>query len=82
MERIKDDLQGSGTKGRCVPVEVSHSRGSLEVARGIASTTSGEVGEDCKERTCKVYGGWLTREKSIGLNSGRASATTLSSPHM
>ena len=34
-------LQRSGIKGRCVPVEVSHSRGSLKVARGTASMTSG-----------------------------------------
>ena len=36
-------LQGSESKGRCVPVEVSLSRESLKVVRVIASTTSGEV---------------------------------------
>ena len=42
--------QGSGTRGRCVPVEVSQYSGSVELGRGTASTTRVEDGEDWRER--------------------------------
>ena len=37
-------FQGSGTRGRCVPVDVLQLRGSDELASGTASSTRVEVG--------------------------------------
>ena len=42
----------SGTRGRCVPVDVSQWSGVLELAGGTASTTSVDDGEDWRAQIC------------------------------
>ena len=84
-------LHAGGMRGRCLPVEVTQYRGTLELGRGIASTVREVEGDDWRARTCGLVAwacemaakstvGGLPEMRALISIRDSASATTLSNP--